>query len=296
MSAGNPDTDFQLADRRTPLRPPEGGSLIVQIVVNVEHWPFDRPMPRAILPSPHGSVAIPDVPNFSWVEYGLRCGLPRILGTLADLGLPAGVTLNASVIDAYPAAANAILEAGWEPIGHGIEQQSVHAVDDEAATIEESLDRIERFFGRRPRGWLGPGLQETFDTPRLLRRAGIEYVLDWPFDEVPVWMPTAAGPLIAMPYALELNDSVLHAVEQQPSNAILTRLGDTLITLEAELAREPRVLTLALHPHLIGVPHRIGHLRRALELLCERDDVVFMTGSTIADWFASVAPPPVTLR
>jgi peptidoglycan/xylan/chitin deacetylase (PgdA/CDA1 family) len=296
MRNGNPDTGFALADRREALPPPADGRLIVHVVVNVEHWPFDRAMPRAILPPPHAASSVPDVPNFSWLEYGLRCGLPRLIGLLGEFGLPASVSMNASVIDAYPAAAEAILEAGWEPIGHGVDQRSLQQAPDEAATIEATLERIQRFFGARPRGWLGPGLQETFETPTLLRRAGVDYVLDWPFDEVPVWMPTGAGPLIAMPYALELNDSVLHAVEQQPSDAMLSRLGDTLATLERELEREPRILTLALHPHLIGVPHRIGHLRKALELLGQRRDTVFMTGSSIADWFASAAPPPVAVR
>ena len=294
--SGRPEVPFEMADRRPPLPAPPAGPLIVHVVVNVEHWPFDRAMPRAVLPAPHGAAAVPDVPNFAWLEYGLRCGLPRILALLRERGVPASVSMNASVIDAYPAAAEAIREAGWEPIGHGVEQQSLQAVADEAATIEATLERIERFFGARPRGWLGPGLQETFETPELLRRAGVEYVFDWPFDDVPVWMSTPAGPLIAMPYGLELNDSVLHAVERQPSDAILTRLVDTLETLEPELRREPRVLTLALHPHLIGVAHRIGHLGRALETLLARPDTVFMKGGEIADWFTSVAPPPTAAR
>jgi peptidoglycan/xylan/chitin deacetylase (PgdA/CDA1 family) len=287
-----PDVRFELADRRRQLAAPPGGSLIVHVVVNVEHWPFDQPMPRTVLPAPHGRPAVPDVPNFSWLEYGLRCGLPRIIAALREYGVPASASMNASVIDAYPAAAEAILEAGWEPIGHGVDQRSLQSVEDEAAVVDEALDRIERFTGSRPRGWLGPGLQETFETPAILRRAGIEYVFDWVFDDVPVWLGTTAGPLMAMPYGLELNDSVLHAVERHASDAMHTRLLDTLETLESELLREPRVLTLALHPHLMGVPHRINHLRRALEALLARPDMVLMTGGGIADWFRTTAPPP----
>ena len=82
-------------------------------------------MPRTILTPPHGIGNVPDVPNFSWAEYGLRCGLPRMIDAIAGRGLPASASLNASVIDAYPAAADALLQAGWEFIGHGIHQRAL---------------------------------------------------------------------------------------------------------------------------------------------------------------------------
>jgi hypothetical protein len=106
-------------------------------------------------------------------------------------------------------------------------------------------------------------------------------------------MTTRHGPLIALPYTLELNDSVIYAVEKHESAEIYRRLIDTLASFENELAREPRVLTIALHPHLIGVPHRMVHLARMLEVLAERGDAVFMTGSGIADWFAAARPAPI---
>jgi peptidoglycan/xylan/chitin deacetylase (PgdA/CDA1 family) len=282
---------FELSTARPPLPPLDGRPLVVHVVVNVEHWPLDRAMPRKILPSPHGLEAVPDVPNFSWVEYGLRCGLPRILAVLGDAGVPASAALNASVIDAYPPVADAIRGAGWEPIGHGVDQRTLQTADDESAVVEDAAARIERYFGSRPRGWLGPGLQETFRTPEVLKRAGFDYVCDWVVDDLPAWLETPAGALVAVPYTLELNDSVLHAVEHQPSDALYVRLVDTLATLDRELPSASRVLTLALHPHLIGAPHRVCHLRSAIELLRTRDDAVFVTGSRIADWFAG-APRP----
>jgi peptidoglycan/xylan/chitin deacetylase (PgdA/CDA1 family) len=274
-----------LASARAPLPPLDGKSLIAHVVINVEVWPFDQAMPRAILSAPHGRQPVPDVPNFSWVEYGLRCGLPRIIDLLARRGLPASVSFNAGVIESYPAAASAIRDAGWEFVGHGLTQRGLQAEDDEAAVITETLDRIEAFTGARPRGWLGPGLQETFATPDALLGAGVAYVLDWAADEVPTWLQAATGRLVALPYTLELNDSVLHAVEHNPSNAMWSRLVDTLTTLDAERGDQPRCVTLALHPHLMGVPHRAPYLERALDVLQARDDVVFVTGSRLADWF-----------
>jgi allantoinase len=283
---------FRFGGPAEPLPPLDGKPLMVHVVVNVEHWQFDAPMPRTLISSPQGRDSVPDVPNFSWVEYGMRCGLPRLLRVIGERGLPASVSLNTGVIDTYPAAADALLGSGWEFIAHGVHQQSLPTVEDERQVIDEALDRIERFTGTRPRGWLGPGLKQTFDTPDHLRRAGVDHIFDWVLDDLPDWMRTDAGPLLAMPYSLELNDSVIHAVEHYPSDETHRRVIATLEVLERELAEQPRMLTLPLHPHLMGVPHRVRHLARTLDLLAARDDTVFVTGTVVADWYRRVAPPP----
>ena len=285
----NPRIPYELASTRPRLEPLEGKPLMVHIVVNVEHWPFDQKMPRTVLPPPHGREQVPDLPNFAWAEYGLRCGMPRILSLLEDRDLPASTSCNASVIDVYPACAEAMLDAGWEFIGHSVHQRSMQEADDEAAIIQLALDKIARFTGKRPRGWLGPGLRETFDTPDLLKAAGVDFVFDWVVDDLPCWMTTKHGPLLAMPYTLELNDSVIYAVERHSSSEIYRRLVDTVEAFDWELRAQPRVLTLALHPHLIGAPHRIGYLQKMIDLLLDRGDVIFVTGSAIADWFVEAA-------
>jgi allantoinase len=288
----NPRIPFRLSSEQPRLPPLQGKRLLVHVVVNVEHWPLDQPMPRSILPAPHGREAVPDVPNFSWAEYGMRCGLPRFLRTLGDRGIPASVAINAVCLEQYPSAAEAMRDAGWEFMGHGVHQQAMNVVDDPAGVVTESLARLEAFTGHRPRGWLGPGLRESADTPELLVAGGVEYVCDWTVDDVPVWMHTANGPLIAMPYSLELNDSVVHAVEDHPSSAVYDRVRDTVETFERELDETPRVLTIPLHPHLMGVPHRIGYLGKALDLLAAREDTAFVTGSQLADWFTAAQPTP----
>ena len=127
----NPRIPYQMASDRPRLPPPAPGKpLIVHIVVNVEYWPFDQPMPRKLIPGPHGNDKIHDVPNFSWVEYGMRTGFPRILRALNDRGLPASTTLNASVIDVYPRVAEVMLEAGWEFMGHGWTQKALQSEPD----------------------------------------------------------------------------------------------------------------------------------------------------------------------
>ena len=289
----NPRIPYQMASDRPRLPPPRPGKpLIVHVVVNVEYWPFDQPMPRKLLPGPHGNDRIPDVPNFSWVEYGMRTGFPRILKALRERDLPASTTLNASVIDVYPRVAEVMLEAGWEFMGHGWTQKALQSEPDETAVIERCLERISSFTGRPVRGWLGAGLSETMHTPDVLKDKGIDYVCDWVIDDLPTWMKTIHGPLIASPYSLDLNDGPLWAGWGMHSDVQYDRLVWTLETFESELAENCRVMVLPLHPHLVGVPHRMNWFVKMLDLLLARPDTVFMDGSGIADWYASVEPPP----
>jgi allantoinase len=281
---GNPRIPFVLASDRPPLAPPGGRPLLVHVVVNIESWAFDRAMPRVVLPPPHGQGRVPDVPNFTWAEYGLRCGMPRLLKLFSDTGTPVSAFMNAAVVEDYPAVAAAVLGAGWEIVGHGHRQRTL-SPDGEEALIAESLDALERFSGARPKGWLGPGLQETDRTPELLVRAGVEYVYDWVVDDLPCWLHTDEGRLLALPYTLELNDSVLFAVGRAASAELYERYRDTISALEPELETAPRVLTLALHPHLAGVPHRLVHVQRILEDLRARDDTTFLTGEGMAAWY-----------
>jgi peptidoglycan/xylan/chitin deacetylase (PgdA/CDA1 family) len=286
----NPRIPYRFSDAGPALQPPAAGRIIVHLVVNVEHWQFDAAMPRTIITPPHGKETIPDVPNFSWADYGMRAGLPRILRAITERGLPASTSINAGVIDAYPRAAEAMLEADWEFIGHGVHQKALNYAGAEPEVIAASLNMIEAFTGRRPRGWLGPGLRESHDTPDLLAAAGIEYVCDWCIDDLPHWMRTKTGRLLAMPYNLELNDSIIYAVERHASDEMFKRVQNTLALFVRESERRPRVMALGLHPHLIGVPHRFGSLEAMLDLLIGTPGVCFMRGSQITDWFKDQVP------
>ena len=282
----NPRIPFELSNRRKRLEPLDGKPLMVHIAMNIEYWPIDRPMPRGIVPPPHGAqIDPPDVPNFSWLEYGLRCGMPRILRMLGERGLPCSALMNAQVADVYPDLMDAVVEAGWELVGHGWFQQSLKQADDERAVISRCLNRLAEVGGKRPRAWLGPGLGESFDTVDHLKAEGIDFLHDWVVDDLPVWMRTAHGPMVGLPYTMELNDVPMYMVQSGSTDEFLKRVEATIATFEPELEQNPRVMTLALHPHLIGVPHVAHFFERALDLLQKRDDTVFVTSSVMGDWF-----------
>lgn len=282
----NPRIPFELSTDRRRLEPLDGKPLMINVVVNIEHWPFDRPMPRGILPPPHGAqFAPPDLPNFSWVEYGMRSGMPRLLDILGQRGIKATAFFNAQVADVYPSLAKQVLDAGWEFVGHGWFQRSLKQVDDEESEIRMCLARLEQLTGKKTRGWFGAGGAETDNTPDILKQCGLDFTHDWLVDDLPCWLRTEHGPLIALPYTWELNDVPIWVVQGQSSDELLKRLDVTLKVLERELAVQPRVLTLGLHPHIVGVPHRAYYIEKALDVLAVRRDTVFVTSCQIADWF-----------
>ncbi|MFM9939932.1 MAG: polysaccharide deacetylase family protein [Hyphomicrobiaceae bacterium] len=284
----NPRIPFQMSSQRQRLEPPNGKPLIVNVVMNIEYWPLDRPMPRGVIPAPHGAQSIPpDLPNFSWVEYGLRCGMPRMLEMLGHRQIKATTFFNAQVADVYPSLAKAVLDAGWEFVGHGWFQRSLKQVENETEEIKRCLARLEQLSGKRTRGWFGAGGAETEHTPDVLKAAGVDFLHDWLVDDLPCWLKTAHGPMVALPYSFELNDVPAFVVQGQSSDELHRRVEATLAVFERELEKQPRIVTLGLHPHLVGVPHRAYWLEKTLDLLMSRRDVQFMTSSGIADWFVA---------
>ncbi|TYC59808.1 hypothetical protein FMN50_08535 [Rhodobacterales bacterium] len=290
MFTSNPRIPYRLAGDAPELPLFEGKSILVQLVVNMEHWRFDHAMPRGISTPPQGRQSIPDVPNFAWAEYGMRAGMQRIFDLFADRDLPASASLNANVIDIYPSCAEKSLSLGWEFIGHGIYQQAVHTEPDERSVIKESLRRVSEFTGKPVKGWLGPGLGESSATPDNLKDCGVEYILDWVLDDQPCWMTTDFGPLLSVPYTLELNDSTVYAVEKHATGEFANRVRRTLAALEQETAKGPKVMTIALHPHLVAVPHRFTELVEMIDLVAQHPMVKCVTPGQVCDWFSALVP------
>lgn len=287
----NPRAPFTLSSSRPKLAPPAGKPFIVHVVVNIEYWPYDQLTPRTIVIPPHGRTHVPDLPNFCWSEYGNRCGMPRLLELFGDRKIPVSASINASVIDVYPSLAREVLDAGWEFVGHGMHQRALSAETDEGDLIRAALDRLEAFTGKRPRGWMSPGWSETFETLDHLRANGVEYVCQWVIDDIPTRLRTKHGPMVSVPYGLDLNDSVVYAIEKQSSTEMRLRMFETIKTFEREIDRhgQPRVLTIPLHPHLSGVAHRINFLAEIIDTLAARNDTVFMNGSQLLDWYLSAS-------
>lgn len=273
---------------------PDGRRLAVWCVVNVETWPIDNPMPRQVLVAPTGAPLLPDLANWGWHEYGMRVGFWRLMEAFSRRGIRPTLSVNGSVCTAYPRLAAAARDAGWEFMGHGFVQVPVHRETDQAGTIARTVDAIAAFTGAPPLGWLSPGLTETLETPDLLAAAGIRYVADWVVDDVPCRLETAHGPLVAMPYTVELNDIPLSMIQHRPSDELLTRGVRQADRLIAEASSDgplggAKVMAIALHAYITGVPHRIGALEALLDDLLARPEVVFLQGREILRAFEAAS-------
>jgi len=159
---------------RKPLRLPDGLRLIVWPVLSLEEWDMARPMARMVISPPQGQPMLPDHPNWTWHEYGMRVGFWRMKRMLDALKISPTLTLNAKVCETYPQVVQACVDAGWELNAHSYDQVPMHKLDDQKAVIEKSVEVITKFWGKPPRGWFGPGLTQTFDTLDHLSAAGIE--------------------------------------------------------------------------------------------------------------------------
>jgi peptidoglycan/xylan/chitin deacetylase (PgdA/CDA1 family) len=209
---------------------------------------------------------------------------------LQELKINPTVTLNARVCETYPQVARSCVDAGWELNAHGYDQVPMHRLDDQKAVIDKSVAIITKFWGRAPRGWFGPGLTQTFDTLDHLSAAGIEYIGDWVLDDEPVTLKTAGKPVVALPYNFELHDIVLMALGHHPSGEMHARVMDHFECLYAESMERPKIMAIAMHPYLSGVPHRIGHVRRAFEAVLSRPGVAAWDGARILDWYKTQMP------
>ena len=285
----NPRADYSPIFQREPLKLPGGARVAVWPVINVEEWDINAPMARAVLPSPQGVSIIPDIANFGWFDYGMRVGFWRFKQVLDSHGIRATVSLNASVCLSYPQLVRESLESGWEMLGHGFTQRVINIEPDERETIRKTISTIKEFTGTAPRGWMGPGLAETFDTPDILAEEGIEYVADWCNDDQPYEMKVKSGRLVALPYTVELNDIPIYLIQHHKSPEIFERAKDQFDTLYREGAESARVMCISTHPYITGVPHRIKYYNMIFDYIRQFEGVVFMTGSEILDWYNSAS-------
>jgi allantoinase len=282
---------FSPMEHRVPLKFPDGVRLVVWPLLALEEWDLARPMARMVISPPQGQPQLPDLPNWSWHEYGMRVGFWRLRRMLQRLGISPTVTLNARVCETYPQVVEACMQSGWELNAHGYDQVPMHKLDDQRAVIAKSMDIIERFSGRRPRGWFGPGLTQTFETLDYLSEAGVEYIGDWVLDDEPVTLKTTHRPVVALPYNFEIHDIVMMALQHHPSDMVYRRAMDQFKWLYEESAERAKIMAIACHPYLSGVPHRIGYVQEAFEEILGYDGVVAWDGASILDWYLAQSRP-----
>ncbi len=263
---------------------PDGKRLAVHVSLNIEHFIFGG--------SGHFPVSAghpPDHKNYAWREYGVRVGIWRIFDLLDELKLPAGHLINTECYGRYPQILERIRRRGDEIVGHGrtnSERQGELLEDDEARLIRECTEAIARNEGAPPKGWMGPWISESNVTVDLLREAGYTYCMDWPCDDQPIWLKTRSGPLLSVPYPIELNDAPSQLNRHDPPWWFADMLIDQFEEMLQQSRQRPLVMGISLHTFIMGQPFRMRHLRRALEHMAnhaQADRVWFTRPGEIAD-------------
>jgi peptidoglycan/xylan/chitin deacetylase (PgdA/CDA1 family) len=275
-----------------PFRPrltlPGNARIAVWVCPNIEHYEFipqeirqRDPWPR----TPH-----PDILAYSLKDYGNRAGVWRVMEVLDAHGIRATASFDMAVGDMFPDILDAMLKRDWDVFSHGLYNTRYHwglSEDEERAEIAASVEAWRRLSGKQLRGWFSPAGSNTLNTPDLVAEAGIAYICDFYHDDQPTPVRVRSGRLIGLPYQMDLNDAVMMAAGSAEGEDFARAARDAFDTLYAEGEAQPRVLCLALHPYLIGRPHRIRHLDETLAYIRRHADVWFATGAEMADWYAA---------
>lgn len=283
--------DYSAISRRPDYSFPEGKRLAIYFALNIEHFAFGAGLGHAV----SNELPPPDARTFAWRDYGNRVGVWRLYDLLEEFGLPACHLVNTAVFDYCPEVIEPIIARGDEIIGHGrtnAERQGQWWEADEARMLAEVRDTILEKTGRAPRGWMGPWMSQSRVTPDLLKEAGYSFEMDWPCDDQPIWLRTRdGGKLMSMPYSLEINDSpqvlVRHHTGEEFANMIVYQFEEMLRQSE----QRPLVLGIALHTMIVGQPHRLYSLRKAIEHIVnhpQRDKVWITRPGEIHDHCAAL--------
>jgi allantoinase len=258
---------------------PGGKRLAVYLALNVEHFAFGE--------APGADFSAPAVPphhrSYAWREYGNRVGIWRLLDLFEELRLPVALLVNSEIYDYCPEIIAPYRKRGDEIVGHG----RTNTLSLRQADLSEKLEReliaectatLTRHEGKPPRGWLGPWISQSWVTPDLLKEAGYRYMLDWHFDDQPVWFSTRAGPLLAVPYpAMEVNDSPAFIYRRVSEDHFAGMIVDQFDELLEQSRKQPLVCPISLHTFIVGQPFRLRRLRRALRHIADHAGEIWLT-------------------
>ncbi len=266
---------------------PDKKRLAFCITTNIECWAF--------LKGRGHDNAKHDAPqthrNYSWRDYGNRIGIWRLFDLFDELKLPIAHNTNSLLYDYCPQMFDAIRRRDDEIVSHG-RTNSENLSDfrwegDEEEIIRQVTKTFTEKEGKAPKGWMGAGATENATTPDLVKEAGYTYIMDWPCDDQPFWMKTRSGPLLSVPYPVELNDASQVMHRQHTAREFCEMLVDQFDEMIEQSEKHPLVYNISIHPFIYGQPFRLRPLREALKHCMShklKERVWFCKPGEIADY------------
>ncbi|MEC7488313.1 MAG: polysaccharide deacetylase family protein [Pseudomonadota bacterium] len=250
---------------------PGGKRLAVYFALNIEHFSFGEGLGH----TPTNPGTQPDVRNYAWRDYGLRVGIWRIFDLFEQFNLPMCHLMNTSIYDHAPQIPEKIRERGDELVGHGrtnSEEQGGYSETEEKALIAEATGRFRVNEGETPGGWMGPWISESQRTPDLLSENGYRYIMDWSADDQPFWLKTRAGPIMSIPYHIEINDSPAQLSRRHTAQDFTEMVTSHFDEQVRQCAKQPLIFSLAMHTFVVGQPYRLAGLRDILTHITNHDE------------------------
>lgn len=282
--------DYSAIPHRQDYSWPDGKRLAIHFSLNVEHFAFGEGLGNDYaVPHPQ-----PNSRSFAWRDYGNRVGAWRLLELAQQYDFPYALLVNTELYDYCPEMIRAFSERGDEIVAHGrtnAERQVDMPFEEERACIREATETILKHEGKAPSGWLAPYISQTYHSPDLLKEAGYRYMMDWPLDDQPVWFRTEHGPILAIPYSHDLNDSIECVSRRTPSQVFCDNLIDQFDEMLEESRKRPLVMSIVLHSFILGQPYRLRQFRRVIQhIMSKRDQVWLTTPGRICSHIESLPP------
>lgn len=286
--------DYWAYEQRPKIQWPNGAKVAFWVASNIEYYELDPPAnpKRKAWPQPS-----PAVPGYSIRDWGNRVGHQRQMRLLDKYGIRGSVSLSVALLDHHPEIIELCKERNWEFFSHGIYNTRYTygmTADQERAMIRDSIESIYHHTGQKCAGYLAPALSHSEETLDLFAEVGQDlfgdeagfYTCDLFHDDQPTPVNLRSNKrFISMPYSLEMNDTIVYAVNKVEPRHYLTMLKRHFDRLYAEGAESGTVMCIPTHNYQISTPHRMRAFEEALEYITGHSDVWVATGREIAEYY-----------
>jgi peptidoglycan/xylan/chitin deacetylase (PgdA/CDA1 family) len=225
----------------------------------------------------------------STYEYGSRVGIWRLLRLFEEYDVKSTFFTCAVALDRNRPVAAAMHEQGHECCSHGYrwEEQWLLSRDEERERIAAAYDLFTEIVGEPPTGWYcryGPSVHTR---ELVVEHGGFQYDADAYNDDLPYFTEVKGTSHLVVPYSLTYNDvrfGIAPGFGGIGDFVDICRRGIDEFRREG-LAGAPKMMSIGLHPRLIGQPGRLSGLREVIEYAAAQGDVWFARRDEIAAWW-----------
>lgn len=285
------------ADEPPDFEWPGGARLALNVVINYEEGSERNPLDGDddLEPLVEARYAVPpgqrELFLESTYEFGSRVGIWRTLDALDEHGVKPTIFATAVALRRNPRVLGEFVARGCDVVGHGYRWLPHVGLsrEEERRQIRQAVDALAEMTGQDVLGWFTRP-PNTVNTRELLAEEGVAYDCGAVNDDVPYYGDVLGRPYLVVPYSLDINDIRFWKGQLFTGRDFEDYGRDSFEALRAEAQRVPRMMSIGLHPRIIGRPGRIGGLARLLEHIRGFDDVWIAARDDIARHWVRTFP------